>query len=235
MRKSLVFGIRAAVATATAVAAVSVGTAPANAIVGGGPATSTQAPWSAGVFGNGLFKCSGSLIASQYVLTARHCLNNGGWEGLSVRVGDLRLGQGTYRDVISSFQRGSSPSDMTVLKLSSPIDGAATLTLSDSEPSIGHVYAAYGWGATSTTSTAASPVLKQATVGVQATGTQDILGGRAFFVFRVSGMPRGGDSGGPLVSGGRAIGVISSGDGSSGAAITEMNDNVSWIRAVTGL
>ena len=48
------------------------GTGIAALIIGG--STVSSAPWAAAVFSNGSFTCSGTIIAPQWVLTARHCL-----------------------------------------------------------------------------------------------------------------------------------------------------------------
>jgi secreted trypsin-like serine protease len=57
-------------------------------IIGG--ETVSSAPWGVQVSSSSGSFCSGSIIAAQWVLTAAHCLGG----TMTVRVGDVRLGQG---------------------------------------------------------------------------------------------------------------------------------------------
>jgi secreted trypsin-like serine protease len=201
MRKFIVVAALAAAATATAAPAASASVEPL--IIGGG--TVSSAPWGAQVFASGQFNCSGTIIAPEWVLTARHCDSS----TLSVRVGDVDLGQGESRTVDS---KATSPSgDILLLHLSSAVE-TTYMKLADAEPSVGATNDIYGWGRPQGTDPA-SPVLK--TASVQVTGTSsDAFGGKAIASKGVSGAAWHGDSGGPQIAGGVQVGVCSTGENS---------------------
>src|SRR5258705_766584 len=107
-------------AAAAALSMVSAGVADAQQdIIGGG--TVGSAPWGAQIYWDnvttfGGFECSGSIVAAQWVLTARHCLNS---PGMHVRVGNVNLGQGVLAAV--NQQVASPVGDMGLLHLASPV------------------------------------------------------------------------------------------------------------------
>ena len=77
-------------------------------IIGGG--TVSSAPWAAAVLSNGSFTCSGSVIAAQWVLTARHCISG----TMSVRVGSVnRTSGGVTRTVSATYTRN----DLALMRL----------------------------------------------------------------------------------------------------------------------
>src|SRR5689334_18281915 len=81
-------------------------------IIGGG--TVSSAPWSAQIYRNGSFTCSGTIIAARYVLTARHCTGT----GMTVRVGSVTRGSGT----LVSVSTYSTRYDLAVLTLASAVN-----------------------------------------------------------------------------------------------------------------
>ncbi|WP_410614575.1 S1 family peptidase [Amycolatopsis sp. lyj-109] len=199
-------------------------------IIGGG--TATDAPWGAQVYWNSVgFQCSGSIIAAQWVLTARHCLANG---AMYVLVGSLNLGQGTKATV----DRTQTPptGDIALLHLSSTVD-ATYITLADSDPAVGDTNQIYGWGRTQGTNPP-SPVLKTANVQVTGAGT-DAYSGPAIASQGVDGSAWHGDSGGPQLAGGAQVGVCSTGS-NSGSDINGTQNYASvansraWIRETAG-
>jgi secreted trypsin-like serine protease len=223
--------IRLALATvgAAAVAAIASVPTPAQAnevspsIIGGG--TVSSAPWSAQVYQNGRFTCSGTIIAAQWVLTARHCLNS----NMSVRVGDVRLGSGTAATVTNTYAQN----DFALLRLGTSISTSYS-PLASSDPPVGSNNSIYGWGMTCYSGCSPSSQLKTATVRV--TGfTSDAYGGRAIRSTAVNGNAWKGDSGGPEFYNGRQVGVASTADGSSTQNYGSVAVNRSWIRSVSGV
>ena len=107
-------------------------------IIGGG--TVSSAPWAAAVLSNGSFTCSGSVIAAQWVLTARHCISG----TMSVRVGSVnRTSGGVTRTVSATYTRY----DLALMRLSSTVS-TSTVSLASSNPPINSTNSIYGWGMT---------------------------------------------------------------------------------------
>nr|CEL22257.1 peptidase S1 and S6, chymotrypsin/Hap [Kibdelosporangium sp. MJ126-NF4]CTQ93039.1 peptidase S1 and S6, chymotrypsin/Hap [Kibdelosporangium sp. MJ126-NF4] len=172
-------------------------------IIGGG--TVSSAPWGAQVYVNGQFNCSGSIIAPQWVLTAKHCDGS----SLSVKVGNVNLGQGENRTV---DRKATAPSgDILLLHLSSAVQ-TTYIKLADSNPATGSTNQIYGWGRTQG-SNPPSPVLKTANVRVTGTSS-DAYGGPAIASVGVNGAAWHGDSGGPQIADGVQVGVCSTGENS---------------------
>jgi secreted trypsin-like serine protease len=209
MRKSLVAATIAGAALAAGLVA-----APAQAdvspnIIGGGSASNipygAQIYWTNAGSSNG-FECSGTIIASQWVLTARHCQNN---PGMYVLVGSLNLGQGTRATV--DRQVPSPNGDILLVHLSTAINTTFS-RLASADPATGSTNQIYGWGRTQG-SNPPSPVLK--TANVRVTGhSSDAFGGSAIASTGINGAAWHGDSGGPQVSGGLQVGVCSTGSNS---------------------
>jgi secreted trypsin-like serine protease len=132
MRKFVSAAVLAVATSALAAPAALASPAPSAEpmIIGGG--TVSSAPWGAQVYVGGSFNCSGTIIASQWVLTARHCSGS----SMSVRVGNVNLGQGANRTVDRS-----------------------------ADPGTGTTNSIYGWGRPRDNEPA-SPILKTATVRV---------------------------------------------------------------------
>jgi secreted trypsin-like serine protease len=201
-------------------------------IIGG--STASDAPWGAQVYWNSRgFECSGSIIAAQWVLTARHCLATSG--GMYVRVGSLNLGQGT--GVTVDRTEAAPNGDILLLHLASSVD-ATHVTLGGADPAIGDTNQIYGWGRTQG-SNPPSPVLKTANVQVTGTGT-DAFGGPAISSQGVDGSAWHGDSGGPEMAGGAQVGVCSTGE-NSGSDVNGTQDYASvansrdWIQQTAGV
>ena len=157
-----------------------------NRIVGGSEAGKHQYPWMIRLVAGGY--CGGTLISSQYVLTAAHCVVSGG-QNRPLSIFSVDLGEHDYSD--SSATRMSiseiipypkymidddgnnctshvSHYDIAVLKLSSPITFSQNIapvclpahTLSNHA---GKDAVVTGWGGTGT---GGSPVLKEANVTI---------------------------------------------------------------------
>ncbi|MBM0256229.1 trypsin-like serine protease [Micromonospora sp. 4G55] len=209
-------------ATASGATAAPAGPQP---IIGG--STVSSAPWAAAVFSNGSFTCSGSVISSQWVLTARHCING----SMSVRVGSVyRSSGGVTRTVSATYTRY----DLALMRLSSPVTTSA-VTLASSNPPIGSTNSIYGWGMTCYSGCSASSQLKTATVQVTSTSVTDAYGGQAIRSTEISGNAWKGDSGGPQFYNGRQVGVASTADGVSIQNYGSVAYNRAWITSVSGV
>ncbi|WP_346537322.1 trypsin-like serine protease [Micromonospora sp. DPT] len=209
-------------ATASGATAAPAGPQP---IIGG--STVSSAPWAAAVFSNGSFTCSGSVISSQWVLTARHCISG----SMSVRVGSVyRSSGGVTRTVSATYTRY----DLALMRLSSPVTTTA-VTLASSNPPIGSTNSIYGWGMTCYSGCSASSQLKTATVQVTSTNVTDAYGGQAIRSTEISGNAWRGDSGGPQFYNGRQVGVASTADGVSIQNYGSVAYNRAWITSVSGV
>ncbi|MCM0674636.1 DUF1986 domain-containing protein [Micromonospora phytophila] len=194
-------------------------------IIGG--TTVSSAPWAAAVFSNGSFTCSGTIIAPQWVLTARHCLNG----TMSVRVGSVyRSSGGVTRTVSATYSRY----DLALMRLSSSVS-TSYVTLANSNPPINSTNTIYGWGQTCYSGCSASSQLKTATVRVTSTSYTDAYGGQAIRSTEISGNAWRGDSGGPEFYNGAQVGVASTADGYSIQNYGSVAYNRAWITSVAGV
>ncbi|MEU8045231.1 trypsin-like serine protease [Micromonospora echinofusca] len=194
-------------------------------IIGGG--TVSSAPWAAAVFSNGSFTCSGTIIAPQWVLTARHCLGG----SMSVRVGSVyRSSGGVTRTVSASYSRY----DLALMRLSSSVS-TSYVTLASSNPPIGSTNSIYGWGMTCYSGCSASTQLKTASVQVTSNSATDAYGGQAIRSTRINGNAWRGDSGGPQFYNGRQVGVASTADGYSIQNYGSVAYNRAWISQTAGV
>ena len=230
--------LKSVTALAGAVLAAGLITAPAAQaatarphIIGG--STASDAPWGAQVYWSTQgFACSGTIIAAQWVLTARHCLNT---SGMYVRVGSLNLGQGTQAAVDSTAVAPSG--DILLLHLVNPVN-ATYITLGSADPAVGDTNQIYGWGRTQG-SNPPSPVLKTANVTVTGTST-DAFSGPAIASQGVDGSAWHGDSGGPEIAGGVQVGVCSTGQNSGSDVNGTQNyasvaNSRAWIQQIAGV
>jgi trypsin len=212
-----------------AVAAPSVGTMEPD-IVGGEPTTTAANPWVVALTTpSGSQYCGGTLVTSDKVVTAAHCVASTTAPRVWVVAGrtDLRRSDGMAVGVRSiwvhpSYRTATHGDDVAVLSLARSVP-YQPLRLAD--PADARLYApgtraaVYGWGRTSEHGPT-SPVLRAGVVPVVA----DSECAAAYRTHNATAMlcaghPQGGvdscqgDSGGPLVAGGRLIGVTSWGTG----------------------
>ncbi|NLU77876.1 DUF1986 domain-containing protein [Micromonospora sp. HNM0581] len=194
-------------------------------IIGGG--TVSSAPWAAAVFSNGSFTCSGTIIAPEWVLTARHCLGG----SMSVRVGSVyRSSGGVTRTVSATYGQY----DVALMRLSSAVS-TSYVTLAASNPPVNSTNSIYGWGMTCYSGCSASTQLKTASVRVTSTNVSDAYGGQAIRSSRINGNAWRGDSGGPQFYNGQQVGVASTADGRSIQNYGSVAYNRAWIRSVSGV
>jgi secreted trypsin-like serine protease len=224
--------IRLAV-TALATAAAAVVAAPSAAVAADvepyiiGGSTVSSAPWAAAVFSNGSFTCSGTIIAPNWVLTARHCVSG----SMSVRVGSVyRSSGGVTRSVSATYGRY----DLALMRLSSSVS-TTYVTLASSDPPVGSTNSIYGWGMTCYSGCSASSQLKTASVRVTSTNVTDAYGGRAIRSTAINGNAWRGDSGGPEFYNGAQVGVASTANGVNIQNYGSVAFNRAWIRSTAGV
>lgn len=174
-------------------------------IIGGEPVT--KAPWSAQIsWGSSGFQCSGTIIAPEWVMTARHCVDQG---DMSVRVGSAKLGEGEEAKVDRKVPNPAG--DIALLHLDHQVKSSYA-KLTDKDPKAGSVNQIYGWGATAPNA-APSADLLSAKVKVVGMNCKDNFDGPAICSEGVDGAAYFGDSGGPEMADGVQVGVCSTGDG----------------------
>ncbi len=128
---------------------------PSQAIVGGSPAPANAYSFMASVQDRGFHFCGGSVIASNWVLTAAHCVPDGNPAGLSVRVGsnNNRAGGTVHNvDLVKVHPKfDGSWYDVAVLRLATAVPGTiAKITLAgaanDNLEAHGTPVVVAGWG-----------------------------------------------------------------------------------------
>lgn len=201
---------------------------PTRRIIGGKVAG--DSPWAAQVSWDDTgYECSGTAVAAQWVLTARHCVNSA---GMTVLIGAKQLGDGT-RSVVDD-KIVDPVGDLALLHLAEPVS-TTYVTLADQDPTVGAINEIYGWGKTDPTSGPADQ-LKTARVKVTSVDCQDAQGGRAICSTGITGMAFNGDSGGPEMASGVEVGVCSTGDDDAKTQqYASVAANRDWIREVANV
>ncbi|MFG3103347.1 trypsin-like serine protease [Streptomyces sp. NPDC048182] len=217
-------------------------------IIGGVSTGISTAPWMAQLFYTddrgtsrtsddiGFF-CGGAVVAPTKILTAAHCVKGYNWHAHGAIVtgtAQLATGSDLHGGTLSgvwrqwnhpSYNAVTYDNDMALLTLPNPVKAKPIpmTTASDTasyQP--GTTAKVYGWGRTSSTSQAISPVLKSASLPIRsdtvcsgAWGGDYVKGHMVCAGLAATGSDTGtttpcnGDSGGPLVVGGRIVGVVS--------------------------
>ncbi|MEV0663827.1 S1 family peptidase [Actinomadura luteofluorescens] len=228
IRKTLVIlGAAALAATGAPAAIAETGAAARPPIVGGH--TVDEAPWAASVYQSGAFACSGTIIASTWVLTAQHCSRS---DSITVRVGDVSRSRAT---TIRVTRVVTSPNgDLALFQLQKPYKTTYS-QLADTDPQAGSTNQICGWGRTKYPDGPTSDKLKCADVRVTSTSCTDAYGGRAMCSSKINGYAWKGDSGGPELFNGQQVGVASTANGSGNQTYASVAFGRSWIHSVAGV
>jgi trypsin len=206
----------------------------ANRVVGGQPAAAGERPYQITLLRSGSLTCGGSLVNSQTVLTAAHCIdgseNNPGL--FTVRAGSLNHNTGgtvvNVRQIIkhASYSSSRIDFDYAILLLAtaiSPGGNIAFVTIAaagSSQPASGTTVVVSGWGRV-VGGGALSPVLLKASLAVmdQATcqsrwGLTNTITAQMLCAWDSTQSACNGDSGGPLTLNGEQTAVVSWGSSS---------------------
>ncbi|KAL2816008.1 trypsin-like cysteine/serine peptidase domain-containing protein [Aspergillus cavernicola] len=203
-----------------------------EAIVGGDDAEITDYPYQIALLSNGRLICGGSIISSQYVVTAGHCTSGASASSLSIRAGSTQNASGGTVVPVSAiavhpdYNEDTVDGDISILTLGRELTfgngiAAVDLPTSSSLPSAGTTATATGWGALEEGGDV-SPNLQF--VELPIVDKQECASDYQEFneltaSMFCAGVPEGGrdacqgDSGGPLVADGVLIGITSWGNG----------------------
>jgi len=204
-------------------------------IIGGGFASS--GPWAARMFANGQQRCSATIIAPTYILSAQHCVSGVAANALQFRIGSLdQFSGGTVANGVSYVTH--STADLSIIRLDRAVSATYSPLGTTSNVAVGQTVQVYGWGATCTNQpeiNCQSQRLKVANVRVTSVTCSDYRGGIAVCASRIDGITAGGDSGGPMFASGRQVGVASTSDRATRTAYTNITRYRSWIQTNAGV
>jgi len=196
-------------------------------IVGGSPATRGEFPWIVQIRVGGHY-CGGSIINSNWIVTAAHCATLAA-NRYSIVAGEHNLNSNegseqtrTVSQIIRhpNYNANTFANDVAVMRLSTPLTlntyvKVANLPASGAGVS-GNLVAA-GWGATSEGGSSATTLMKVTVPFVSTASCQQSYGSSILAGMICAGTGGRdscqGDSGGPLHSGSTLVGIVSWGSG----------------------
>lgn len=241
----------------------------AKRVVGGEPAQPGSRPWQVGLLAAGINDnaqaqfCGGTLIATQWVVTAAHCVDGGMTPSqVAILPGTHSLSDAKARRVAvkrlvvhPQWNQATNDHDIALLELAAPVTPGPTITpirvsTAAQEPAPGTPLTVSGWGATKQGGPG-SILLMTVDVPVVPLGNcnQSASYGGAITTRMVcAGRDEGGkdscqgDSGGPAVSVGSEptlVGVVSWGHGCAKpwkyGVYTRVGSFADWIRKTSGV
>ncbi|WP_233611322.1 trypsin-like serine protease [Amycolatopsis sp. WAC 01376] len=215
---------------------------PIETFIIGGKVVTTPYSFFASLQRNGRHFCGASLIAPQWLVTARHCVQGSTGGGFSARIGAVHTGSGG--EVITAASATLGANDIAVVKLSRAAT-ATPIKIAAASPAVGTVNKLIGHGQTCGTPGCggASPQLREVdtTTVSDSRCTANFKPGKEICFQGAPGTSACyGDSGGPSILGGELTGATSrSGNNSSnclnGPGIyNSVPGYRAWINQVTG-
>jgi trypsin len=221
-------------------------------IVGGVTATAGEFPFMVRL-GNspGQQWCGASLIATNWVLTAAHCLSGETASSVYATAGDHRIAssdgteqsrQGSRIFIHPSYNAATYNNDIALMKVSSSftLNSRVSTIGVRGLPGIGSQLTVIGWGATREGGSGAN-TLRKVNVSLQSASSCSSaypgeITGNMFCAGEVNGGKDScqGDSGGPIFVGGQQVGVVSWGYGCARArqygVYTLASNYTTWIQ-----
>jgi len=229
-------------------------------IIGGWYASPNQFPYQVRIMVNGQPWCGGTLVRSNWVVTAAHCVYGVNYTTITVVAGDniintweaneqsRTINGYAYHPNYGSIS-GAPINDVAVIQTSSPfiLNGAVSTLAGPTGPApIGATMTTSGWGQTAASPSPQSNDLKYTYLPINAPAacsppnlTRALYAGFEICAGYASGVTGGchGDSGGPLAYNGQLYGIVSWGRGgtcNSYTAYTDVWGYKSFITAYIG-
>ncbi|PTL75963.1 serine protease [Vitiosangium sp. GDMCC 1.1324] len=226
-------------------------------IVGGYTSPAGEAPYQVSLRTTS-HMCGGVIYNSRTVITAAHCVSGKQPSSLSVRYSSLQHGSGGTLVSVSSivvhnsYNSSTIDNDIAVVRLSAPMTLGSTqakavnLPTQGSDPAVGVLALASGWGVTSSGSSSIPANLMSVKVPIVARATARASYGASAITDNMiaAGLTEGGkdtcqgDSGGPLVINGVLVGISSWGRGCAlpnyPGIYTRVGNYVDWIKNNAG-
>jgi secreted trypsin-like serine protease len=188
------------------------------------------------MFAGGQEICSATVIAPNWILTARHCTQGAAGQAISFHTGSLDQTQGTTVNATQVVE--SQDADISLVQIYTAVSGDFAPLGSAGDVNVGDQVQVYGWGATCTDRPeieCQSQMLKVANVSVNSVDCPDGAAGLSVCADRVDGITAGGDSGGPMFANGKQVGVASTSDRVSYTAYINVTLYRDWIASVAGV
>ncbi|XP_023163297.1 trypsin [Drosophila hydei] len=222
---------------------------PFGRIVNGEPTTIEAHPYQVSIqTTKGAHFCGGSLIDSQTVVTAAHCMQSYKANEMQVRLGSTDRNKGG--EVVSvaafKFHEGYNSklmiNDVAVIRLSSPVRQSANVrfvSLAKTTPPSGTPAVVTGWGTTCFLFCSSTITLQQVEVDLVSLADcgsstysygQDKILETMVCAYTETKDACQGDSGGPLVANGELVGIVSWGQGCAKANYPGVYADVASLR-----
>jgi len=232
-----------------------IGPVKSSRIVGGTEAVPHSWPHQVALFIDGMYFCGGSIISSEWILTAAHCMDGAKFVDVVMGAHNVHETEPTQVSRMSlnffTHENWSSfllVNDIALIRLAEPItfnENIQPVKLPSSDVDVGTVVTPTGWGRPSDSAGGISDVLRQVDVPIiandQCQETYGIVTGGNICIDATGGKGTcNGDSGGPLNYNGVTYGITSFGS-SAGCekgypdAFTRVYHFLDWIEEKTGV